>query len=134
MDLLSDEGTNRTLLVWLKLWDKLVFNRERKQPRSSTTAVAKPDAGGAPGQPGGNKWRPGNLPEVMEKLDEAGRPLQRVALLHGPPGLGKTTLAHIVAKHAGYKVGRQLFSLSHTISFYHRFLFDFQIIVPDPDP
>ena len=22
----------------------------------------------------------------------------------GPPGLGKTTLAHIVAKHAGYNV------------------------------
>ena len=25
MDLLSDDGTNRTLLMWLKLWDKLVF-------------------------------------------------------------------------------------------------------------
>ena len=24
--------------------------------------------------------------------------------MSGPPGLGKTTLAHIVAKHAGYNV------------------------------
>jgi len=24
------QGTNRTLLHWLKLWDKVVFNRERK--------------------------------------------------------------------------------------------------------
>jgi hypothetical protein len=26
--LLSDEGTNRTLLQWLKLWDKAVFDRD----------------------------------------------------------------------------------------------------------
>lgn len=28
MQLLSDDGTNRTLLKWLKLWDKVVFNRD----------------------------------------------------------------------------------------------------------
>ena len=27
MDLLSDVGTNRTLLKWLKLWDRLVFGK-----------------------------------------------------------------------------------------------------------
>ncbi|RZF37751.1 hypothetical protein LSTR_LSTR017171, partial [Laodelphax striatellus] len=30
LDLLSDEGTNKSLLKWLKLWDKVVFNRENK--------------------------------------------------------------------------------------------------------
>jgi hypothetical protein len=27
IDLLSDETTNRSLLQWLKLWDKVVFGR-----------------------------------------------------------------------------------------------------------
>lgn len=41
MQLLSDDGTNRTLLQWLKLWDKLVFGKEVKQ--------SKPDSSGGGG-------------------------------------------------------------------------------------
>lgn len=37
-------------------------------------------------------------------IDPLGRPVQKVALLCGPPGLGKTTLAHTIARHAGYSV------------------------------
>ncbi len=42
--------------------------------------------------------------EIIEEVDENGNPKLKIALLHGPPGLGKTTLAHVVAKHAGYNV------------------------------
>ena len=93
-DLLSDNGTNRTLLMWLKLWDKLVFGKERKVKKAPTEEEVE-----------AARWKAGAaLPEVAEEWDAEGRPQQRVALLHGPPGLGKTTLAHIVARHAGYKV------------------------------
>ena len=91
MELLSDDGTNRTLLLWLKMWDKLVFNKERKIKPKKEEEDSKPKYGNS-------------LPDVLEEFDSQGRPVQTVALLHGPPGLGKTTLAHIVAKHAGYKV------------------------------
>ncbi|KAB7501952.1 Chromosome transmission fidelity protein 18-like protein, partial [Armadillidium nasatum] len=61
LDLLSDESTNRTVLHWIKLWDKIVFGYSKLKAKEK----------------------------------------QKV-LLCGPPGLGKTTLAHIIANHAGY--------------------------------
>ena len=64
----------------------------------------------------GNVLRPATLPEyigqreLIERLSiavEAGRrrgePIEHV-LFHGPPGLGKTTLAHVIAAEMGSKV------------------------------
>lgn len=42
--------------------------------------------------------------EIIAELDDTQRPQQKTALLYGCPGLGKTTLAHVVATHAGYNV------------------------------
>lgn len=95
MELLSDDGVNRTLLQWLKLWDCVVFGRAPKvKPQQEKPAAANNQS----------NFAKRYMPEVKEELDEHKRPQQKVVLLHGPPGLGKTTLAHVIARHAGYNV------------------------------
>lgn len=107
-ELLSDDFTNRCLLKWLKSWDTIVFGRERKaRPARSLQASNQISFKGS--QPNQNANRFKSKVEMTEELldaelDQYKRPKFKVALLSGPPGLGKTTLAHIIAKHAGYNV------------------------------
>ncbi|KAF4074880.1 hypothetical protein AMELA_G00228290 [Ameiurus melas] len=105
MELLSDDFTNRCLLKWLKLWDWVVFGRERA-PRAPT-AESRANSTGAQNQNQNQRFKTKSqiTEEILEaELDQYKRPKLKVALLSGPPGLGKTTLAHIIAKHAGYNV------------------------------
>ncbi|KAF8599065.1 P-loop containing nucleoside triphosphate hydrolase protein [Ceratobasidium sp. AG-I] len=79
-DLLGDERVHRETMAWLKEWDQCVFGKRKRRP-------TKQDNEDGP---------------VYH--DEHGRPREKILLLSGPPGLGKTTLAHIVGKQAGYGV------------------------------
>ncbi|XP_018394126.1 PREDICTED: chromosome transmission fidelity protein 18 homolog [Cyphomyrmex costatus] len=89
IELLSDETVNRQVLHWLKLWDKVVFKRNVTKPKKKLPTFGKRN----------------NIDDKdIEEVDSKGYPIKRIALLSGPPGLGKTTLAHIVARHAGYNV------------------------------
>lgn len=77
MELVGDDRTHRQVLRWLKAWDPLVFPK---------TGKAKPAAA---------KGHPGAQDEKIHK---------KILMLTGPPGLGKTTLAHVCARQAGYEV------------------------------
>uniref|UniRef100_A0A3B3Q2M7 Chromosome transmission fidelity protein 18 homolog n=1 Tax=Paramormyrops kingsleyae TaxID=1676925 RepID=A0A3B3Q2M7_9TELE len=101
-ELLSDDFTNRCLLKWLKLWDMVVFGREKstQKPRPTHTDSRTQDQ-----QTSRFKTKTQMTEEILEaELDQYHRPKYKVALLSGPPGLGKTTLAHVIARHAGYNV------------------------------
>lgn len=75
LELLSDESTNRTLLRWLKLWDKIVF---KKKPKIKVLPVVEDN----------KKKKFFKFNELNTNLDEHGRPEHKVVLLCGPPGLG----------------------------------------------
>ena len=75
-DLVGDERTHRDVLWWIKQWDPIVF-------------------------PGAAKPRPKKSFSSDEREEKQHR---KLLLLTGPPGLGKTTLAHVCARQAGYEV------------------------------
>ena len=77
-DLVGDERTHRDVLRWVKNWDPIVF-------------------------PGNVKPKPLRKP-VPGQEAEVAKPHRKILLLTGPPGLGKTTLAHVCARQAGYEV------------------------------
>ncbi|KWU40983.1 P-loop containing nucleoside triphosphate hydrolase protein, partial [Rhodotorula sp. JG-1b] len=83
IDLLGDERVHRSALLWLKEWDMCVF---RGTSKANAAAEMKRDR------------------LAWQAPDPWGRPQEKVLLLSGPPGLGKTTLAHVVARQAGYQV------------------------------
>lgn len=80
VDLVGDDMTNRQVLRWLKRWDSIVFPHVSK-PKP---AIAKRNH------------------HQQQQDDE--KPHRKILMLTGPPGLGKTTLAHVCARQAGYEV------------------------------
>ncbi|EJU05169.1 P-loop containing nucleoside triphosphate hydrolase protein [Dacryopinax primogenitus] len=81
LDLLGDDRIHRDTMSWLKEWDHCVFGRKTTKRRGKQDDPAQ---------------------EGYE--DPYHRPYEKILLISGPPGLGKTTLAHVLATSAGYSV------------------------------
>ncbi|KAH3677077.1 hypothetical protein WICMUC_001832 [Wickerhamomyces mucosus] len=86
-DFVGNESTNRKILKWIKQWDRVVFDKNFKPITTEEQHSNK-----------------SNNSAFSRFSDPFGRPERKVLLIHGPPGLGKTTVAHVIAKQAGYEV------------------------------
>ncbi|KAH8117204.1 P-loop containing nucleoside triphosphate hydrolase protein [Phellopilus nigrolimitatus] len=88
-DLLGDERVHRETMGWLKEWDHCVFGKRKanKQRKTFNNTFNNQDT---------------DFQNAYE--DAYHRPREKILLLSGPAGYGKTTLAHVAARQAGYEV------------------------------
>lgn len=81
------------MLRWVKQWD---FAKDLVSGKPKAEVLQKIDEH--------RKKVPKNRNKNAPAQDHFERPDRKILLVHGQPGLGKTTLAHVVAQTAGYSV------------------------------
>ena len=103
-ELMSNAKANRNVLLWLTQWRNYIDGKIPEKRRQEVRRNVKFDRKERKGEDGGVQQRKPWEQDTLEDVDDDGRPACKLLLLAGPPGLGKTTMAHVLAQHAGFEV------------------------------
>lgn len=86
----------------MKSWDYIVFGKELNNDKVSALSTKDLNKSASKKRKRAFNQFEADFEDKLLELDEHNRPKIKAVLISGPPGLGKTTLAHIIAKRAGY--------------------------------